>query len=73
LLARAECPEAGYDNTHRYRMGNIVYYPAGLDHDRDGKPDGDVDGDGNDDFRRRLVSATVGLRNPRDAWTRPAS
>lgn len=66
LLARAECPETGYDNTHHYALGNVMEHPATADRDRDGVIDGDVDGDGNDDYRRRLLSATVTLRNPRD-------
>jgi type IV pilus assembly protein PilW len=66
LLARAECPETGYDNTHHYALGNVMEHPATTDRDRDGVIDGDIDGDGNDDYRRRLMSATVTLRNPRD-------
>lgn len=67
LLARAECPETGYDNEHHYRMGNIVFVPAINDLDGDGAIDGDIDGDGNDDYRRRLLTATVALRNNPDA------
>ncbi len=63
LLVRAECPETGYDNSHRYVMGNISVDPARTDRDGDGVIDGDVDGDGNDDYRRRLFTGTVALRN----------
>ena len=67
LLARAGCPETGYDNHHRYRMGNILFVPAISDLDNDGVVDGDTDGDGNDDYRRRLLTATVVLRNNQNA------
>jgi len=63
LLARAECPETQYDNTHQYLMGNTSVRPASTDQDGDGRIDGDVDGDGNDDYRRRLYLNTVALRN----------
>jgi type IV pilus assembly protein PilW len=66
LLARAECPETGYDNTQHYALGSSTVTPAATDRDGDGSIDGDVDGDGNDDYRRRLFSATVTLRNPLD-------
>jgi len=63
LLARAECPETGYDNTNTYVMGNVNYSPSLTDLDGDGNIDGDVDGDGNDDYRRQLYTSTVRLRN----------
>ncbi|MDX1698769.1 MAG: PilW family protein, partial [Thiohalobacterales bacterium] len=63
LLARTGCPETGYDNTRHYRMGNITLIPATTDLDGDGIIDGDSDGDGNDDYRRQLFTATVALRN----------
>lgn len=63
LLARSECPEPDQDDTASYAMGNIVYHPASTDLDNDGLPDGDVDGDGTDDYRRELFSTTVALRH----------
>lgn len=63
LLARAECPETGYDNTNTYAMGNVNYSPGTTDRDGDGNIDGDTDGDGNDDYRRQLYTSTVRLRN----------
>jgi type IV pilus assembly protein PilW len=63
VLARAGCPETGYDNTRHYRMGNIMLVPGSTDLDGDGVIDGDSDGDGNDDYRRQLLTATVALRN----------
>lgn len=63
LLARAECPETGYDNTNTYAMGNVNYTPGSTDRDGDSVIDGDVDGDGTDDYRRQLFTSTVRLRN----------
>lgn len=63
LSVRAECPESGYDNTNSYAMAGGNYTPGTTDRDGDTKIDGDVDGDGTDDYRRQIFTTTIRLRN----------